>query len=337
MIPKGNFFFSHSYIKITLKTSAILLCTFMFIGMSHCKDKPKKKKKNKQDQTNTVSSKVLFGPVIESKVYKLLKDYDHHDKFEASGLAIRDGYIYIVFDNRYQIAKIDETLPQNSIKNSLLGTGDGNSNYEGITYKEGNNTPWYIVEETAAKNDQWVPRYNIYDNLFTSSTQQWSDVQFDSENKNKGFEGIAYIQRNGKDYILCLVEGTGQIMVMKQQENSWIKIAEFTIPVTFNDYSEIALFNNKIAVTSQKDAKLWIGELDNKNWAVNNEIGVVYDFPKGNDEGELDKGDNILYANIEGVAFLNDSIIVTCTDKASDKQASYQSIKDQSVQIFRLR
>ncbi|MBI3235424.1 MAG: SdiA-regulated domain-containing protein [Bacteroidetes bacterium] len=335
MASKGNYFFYQSYIKFTFKTLGILLFTFMFIGMSQCKHKSRKKKKKTYESVS--ASKVLFGPISESKVYKLLKDYDHHDKFEASGLAIRDGYIYIVFDNLYQIAKIDETLPQNSLKNSLVGAGDGNSNFEGITYKEGKNTQWYIVEETAANNDQWIPRFNIYNDQFTSSTQQWSDVIFDSDNKNKGFEGIAYTQRNDKDYILSLVEGTGQIMVMQQHENSWIKIAEFTIPATFNDYSEIALYKNKIAVTSQKDAKLWIGELDHKNWSVVASSGVVYDFPKGNEAGELGKGNHILYANIEGIAFLNDSTIVTCTDKASDKQPSYQSIKDQSVQIFRLR
>ncbi|MDZ4758405.1 MAG: hypothetical protein SGJ10_09760 [Bacteroidota bacterium] len=48
-------------------------------------------------------------------------------------------------------------------------------------------------------------------------------------------------------------------------------------------------------------------------------------------------GNYTIYGNMEGVSFINDSTIVTCSDKASGSQPRYQTYKDQSVQIFRLR
>src|SRR5690242_16312313 len=79
---------------------------------------------------------VLAAPVAEAKIYKLLKGYDSNDDFEASGVYYLDGYFYVVCDNRYKIAKIKSTLPENSSDNSLLSSGSGSSNFEGITYDD---------------------------------------------------------------------------------------------------------------------------------------------------------------------------------------------------------
>ena len=81
---------------------------------------------------------------------------------------------------------------------------------------------------------------------------------------------------------------------------------------------------------------LWVGTLSSTSWATIGS-GTVYQFPKGSSAGVVGAGSNVLYGNVEGVSFINDSTIVTCTDKASNSQPSYQSYKDQSIQIFKLR
>lgn len=68
---------------------------------------------------------VLGVPVGEAKVYKLIPGYDSDDDFEASGVQYLNGYFYVVFDNRFKIAKIKSTLPINSSGNTLLSSGSG--------------------------------------------------------------------------------------------------------------------------------------------------------------------------------------------------------------------
>jgi hypothetical protein len=288
------------------------------------------------DTTKVVASKTLFGPLLESKVYKLLSGYNSKDDFEASSVYVQGNYFYVVFDNRYPIGKFLNTLPVNSSANSLLSSGSGSSNFEGITYDNYGTPHWYVVEECVKKNNAWYPRIREYTDTMAYQSSQWTDYGFDANNNNKAFEGITYVRRNGNDYLLSIVEGTGVIAVMQQSGNAWIKIAEFHLPVTFSDYSDITIFGDKLAVCSQEDALLWVGHLSTTDWNTTG-TWTVYDFPKGSDGGVVGAGTCCLYANVEGVSFIDDSTIVTVTDKASSNQASYQSYKDQSVQVFRLR
>lgn len=49
----------------------------------------------------------------------------------------------------------------------------------------------------------------------------WADYTFSDANKNKGFEGIAWVNRGGEDYLLGLVEGTSKIPVLKKNSSKW--------------------------------------------------------------------------------------------------------------------
>ncbi len=279
---------------------------------------------------------MLGAPVAEAKVYKLLQGYNSGDNFEASGVHYLNGYFYIVFDNRYKIAKIKSTLPENSSQNSLLSSGSGDSGFEGIAY-DNNNTPnFFVVEEAVSHNGSYQPRIREYDASMNYQSNMWADYYFTSSNSNKGFEGIAWVFRNGNDYILGLVEGTGVIPVLQKTGSGWIKIAEITLPssVTFNDYSDIAVYGNKVAITSQEDSQLWIGTLSSTSWSITG--GTAYEFPKGSSAGVVGAGSNTLYGNIEGVSFISDTQIVVVSDKAKSDQPSYQQYKDQSVHIFNL-
>lgn len=278
----------------------------------------------------------LAAPVAEAKIYKLMPGYDKKDKFEASGVYYQDGYFYVACDNLYKIAKIKSTLPENSSNNSMLSSGSGDSGFEGITY-DNNNTPnFFVVEEAVQSGSVYHPRIREYNASMVFQSSMWAQYDFTSSNSNKGFEGIAWVFRNGEDYLLGLVEGTGKIPVLHRTSSQWEKVAEITLPssVTFNDYSDIAIYGNKVAITSQEDAQLWIGTLSATSWSITG--GTAYNFPKGNSSGVVGAGSNVLYGNIEGVSFINANQIVVVSDKAKDDQPSYQQYKDQSIHIFNL-
>lgn len=284
------------------------------------------------------ATKVAYGPLQEAKCYKLFNGYNSSDDFEASGIYALGSYYYVVFDNRFKIGQVLSSLPINSSANSLVGSGSGSSNFEGIAYDNYGTPNWYVGIETEKNGSSYYPKIREYDLSLNYQSASWTDVAFSSANSNKGFEGIAYIRRNSQDYLLGLVEGTGKICVMLQNGSSWTKVAEFYVPAIFTDYSDIALYGNKLAVLSQEDARVWVGTLSSTSWAVTGN-STVYTFPTGDSNGNVGAvyGTKVLYANMEGVSFINDSTIVTCTDKADSSQPSYQQYKEQSIQTWKLR
>ena len=282
---------------------------------------------------------ILCAPVAEAKIYKLLKGYSSSDNFEASGVYFLDGYFYVACDNMQKIVKIKNTLPINSTQNSLLSTGSpgsGSSNFEGITYDSHGTPNWFVVEESALNGSSYQPRIYEYNTTFNYQSRMWAEYDFTSANHNKAFEGIAWVYRGGDDYLLGLVEGTGVIVVLKKTSTDWSFITTIALPlsVTFSDYSDICLYGNKVAITSQQDGQLWVGTLSETTWSITG--GTAYEFPHGSETGIIGGGDLQLYGNIEGVSFINDHQIVVVSDKADVSQPDYQKIKDQSIHIFNL-
>ena len=291
----------------------------------------------KSGATSRISGATVLGaPVAEAKVYKLIPDYDSDDDFEASGVQYLNGYFYVVFDNRFKIGKIKSTLPVNSSSNKLLSSGSGDSGFEAITYDNNNTANFFVAEEAVAHNGAYSPRIREYDADMNYQNSLWAEYTFSEANKNKGFEGIAWLFRDGNDYILGLVEGTGKIPVLKKTSSKWEFVTEITLPssVTFDDYSDITLHGNKIAITSQEDGQIWVGTLSATSWSITG--GTAYELPKGSSSGVVGAGTNMLYGNIEGISFITDNQIVLVSDKVKDDQPAYQKYKDQSVHIFNL-
>lgn len=280
---------------------------------------------------------VLGAPVAEAKLYKLLPGYKSSDVFEASGIQYLNGYFYVVCDNMQKIAKIKSTLPLNSSLNALVSTsspGSGSSDYEGITY-DSNGTPnFFVVEEAVSNSGTYQPRISELNASLSYQNRMWAAYTFSSSNSNKGFEGIAWVYRNGEDYLLGLVEGTGKIAVLQKTSNGWELITEITLPnsVTFTDYSDIAVYGDQVAITSQEDGQLWLGTLSSSSWSITG--GSAYTFPLGNSSGVIGSGSNPLYGNVEGVTFISSTQIAICSDKRGGSQPSYQSYKEQTVSIF---
>ncbi|KAH8741168.1 hypothetical protein FG386_000075 [Cryptosporidium ryanae] len=190
---------------------------------------------------------------------------------------------------------------------------------------------------------------------------------------NKGFEGAVGLRtRSGEFYLLGLCEGNycmgeskgeeygnGRLILMKKvyielgndkdEERSlelvnlnsrciWKSVRMINIPkeANFQDYSSIDIRGNKVAVTSQEDSSLWIGEinygdgefLDPEKFELLPN-GKVFYFPR-------DHACDFKYCNIEGVSFISDNLIATVSDKMkkNNRQSPKCIHKDQSIHIF---
>ncbi|NDC42468.1 MAG: hypothetical protein EBZ77_13130, partial [Chitinophagia bacterium] len=283
------------------------------------------------------SATTLSTAIAEEKIYKLLPGYNSSDDFEASGVYYESGYFYVVFDNRYKIAKIKSTLPINSSSNTLLSSGSGSSNFEGITY-DNNGTPnFFVVEESVSRGSGvYQPRIREYDASMSYQNDKWCQYYFNSSNNNKAFEGIAWVYRGGEDYILGLVEGTGKIPVLKKTSSQWQLVDSITLPssVTFTDYSDIAIYGNKVAITSQEDGQIWVGTLSSSSWSITG--GTAYNMPYGSSSGVAGSGSYQIYGNIEGITFISSTQVAIVSDKYSSSQPSYQQYKTEMISIFNL-
>ncbi len=280
----------------------------------------------------------LAAPIAEAKFYKLFPGYDHTDDFEGSGVKVQGSYFYAVFDNRYKIGKIKNTLPINSSQNSLLSSGSGNSNFEGITYDSYSTPNYYVVDENESHNGAYSPKIYEYDENMNLQNTAWAPYSFPSSLSNKGFEGLTWIRRTNDDYLLGLCESSGIIVVMKQDGNNWDLVTTFNMPSNtgMTDFADIDISSDlHVAVVSQESSKLWIGQLSSTTWSFVDE-GVVYDFPTGDQSGNVGAGSYVIYANVEGVSWISSTQVVCASDKAKSDQPSYQTYKDQSIHIFNI-
>ena len=288
--------------------------------------------------TSSITTYNLSAPTAEAKFYKLFPGYDHTDDFEGSGVKIVGNYFYAVFDNRLKVGKILSSLPINSSSNTLVSSGSGSSNFEGITYDNYNTPNFYVVDENESHNGAYSPKINEYDANMNIQSTAWAPYSFTSADKNKGFEGLVWIRRNSTDYLLGLCERTGVIVVMAQNGSNWDLVTTISMPTGtgMTDFSDIDISaSGRVAVTSQESSKLWIGQLNSTTWSFV-DAGVVYNFPTGDSNGNVGAGSYVIYGNVEGVSFITDIQVVIASDKAGSDQPSYQSFKDQSIHIFNL-
>lgn len=229
---------------------------------------------------------------------------------------------------------------------------------ESIKFKKGEHSlvqPGYhaIIEELrindGGDNGAEILTYSVIDAC---------PSEFAFETDNKGLEGAVGMidKQSGELYMLGLCEandcrlshqdrpGNGKIVVMQKFKTDgddcvWRTIKLLSIPLTanFHDYSAIALAETGVvAITSQEDSKIWIGELLNtdsiKDIAFDNSVGHVYSYPVS-----LSNCSHI-YCNVEGVHFLSGGLLIGVEDKMKSRgRQSYSCFeKDQSIHLFAL-
>jgi hypothetical protein len=278
----------------------------------------------------------------ERKICDLVRCEESSKRWEASGILAKDGRYFVVFDDRAEIACISANLQAND-QNAMCGTAYRNSGYEGITYNADKKRFYLLVEARKQSKGCYHALIVEYDDKFQYVKNRPADFTFESD--NKGFEAITHVRRDGKDYLLALCEGNwckcgkkgrtpggGRVHVFQKKRKYWEHIREIALPhsLPFVDYSGMSLDNGRLAVVSQENSMLWVGQFNTKDWTWRDE-GQIYEFPRS-DDGE------ILYGNIEGVAWIAPSRIVAVSDrrKKSSQPDKRLSDKDQSLHVFEI-
>ena len=295
----------------------------------------------------------------ESKITALMAESEADDRLEASGVYALDGRYYVVFDNQDVIAVIDDRSW------SATGPGDIDLNRfveaakeaEGITYQP-EARQWLLVEEErlrlkkkeVAKDKRKHVNRNarIYAYRLPAGSDELEEIEkpwlpYNFQRENKGFEGLTWVRKGGKDHLLALCEGNdcdgksvgqqpgnGRIKVFTREDEEMRYQASIDLPrsLPFVDFSGIDIRDGVLAVVSQETSALWVGRLDAATWRVQGE-GEILEFPKTADGA-------VGYCNVEGVSWIDDSTLVVVSDAKKKEQLLPCSAKEQSIHVFRL-
>jgi hypothetical protein len=278
--------------------------------------------------------------VRENKICDLIECDQPTNRWEASGVLVKDGCCFVVFDDRTEIGRFSDDLQPHST-NGLFGLAHADFGYEGITYNAAKKRYYLLVE--ARKHARKCYRALIveYDDEFKYLKERPVDFPFKSS--NKGFVAVAHVRRNNQDYLLALCEGNkckcgskgrtpggGRVQVFEKKKRRWAHSDTIALPTTlpFVDYSGMSIDHGRVAIVSQVNSMLWVGQFDEADWSWR-DAGQLYEFPRSD-------GGIIRYGNIEGVYWISPTRVVTVSDrrKKSNQPDKSLSEKDQSVHIF---
>ena len=141
--------------------------------------------------------------ILERKICDLVFCDPPTKRWEASGVLVKDGHYFVVFDNRTEIARVaDDLLPNDT--NGLLGMVQAKYGFEGITYNGAKQRFYLLVE--ARKHAKGAYKALIVECDHDFKYVKDRPVNFPFESRNKGFEAIVHLRRNSKDYLLAFVK-----------------------------------------------------------------------------------------------------------------------------------
>jgi hypothetical protein len=278
--------------------------------------------------------------VTECKIGDLMPCNEPAKRWEASGVLLKAGHFFVVFDNRTEIGRISDDLRPNPA-NGLFGVAHAEVGYEGIAYNATKQRFYLLVEARKRARKRYHALIVEYDDEFKYRKTKPLDFTFSSS--NKGFEAVAHVHRDQQDYLLALCEGNkckcgskgrkpggGRVQVFEKRKRRWAHSATIALPssVPFADYSGMSLGHGRVAIVSQVNSMLWVGQFDEAGWTWR-DAGQLYDFPRSDDGA-------IRYGNIEGVAWISPTRIVTVSDRRKRKSQPDERLSetDQSVHIF---
>jgi hypothetical protein len=278
--------------------------------------------------------------VGESKIRDLITGEQETKRWEASGVLIKGEHIYVVFDDRTDVVRFSSDL-QRQDGNGLFCIGHADYGFEGIAYNAAMQRFYLLVEARKHAKGSYRAVIVECDDEFHYLKERPAEFTFESG--NKGFEAVSHVRRDEQDYLLGLCEGNkckcgskgrkpggGRVQLFEKKKKRWAHAGTIELPTTvpFVDYSGMSIADGRVAVVSQVNSMLWVGEFDEAGWTWRDE-GQLFEFPRFDDGA-------IQYGNIEGVSWISPTRIVTVSDrrKKKDQPDERLSEKDQSVHIF---
>ncbi|GHO99297.1 hypothetical protein KSF_093450 [Reticulibacter mediterranei] len=275
----------------------------------------------------------------EAKISELLPGIADQ-RFEASGVVARDGWFYVIFDNSTNIGCIKDGLRATEGNHLIEQNQGAAAGYEDIAYDPITNR-FYLLIEVLPHFGNLVAKVEEYDEQFRYISSGWLDFPLD--HPNKGLEGLTCIHQAGQTYLLGICEGNkcrggaagrkpggGRIQIFRKDQDRWDHMGTMKLPKSlwFEDYSCLAVVDDRIAVVSQASSAAWIGRFSPSSWEVVDE-GSVYRFP-------LDDKGKVLYCNIEGISRVDAARFVVVSDKAKVKEQSKRCCaKEMSIHVFK--
>ena len=270
--------------------------------------------------------------VQEKKIEKLLSNALDH--YEASGVTVAGGQLYVVFDDATAIAVIDTALNK-----GMLGPGNRTpSQYEAISATDDGR--FYVIIETFSEDDT-RGQVVALDSRTAVVSAAFTNTSF--PDYNQGFESVAWLRASGTEYLLALCEnnacadeavdpGQGRVQLLALEGGVWATRLVLPLPsnVTFDNYSDLALLDNgdgsyRAAVLSRKSSALWIGTLTTDPWVFASP-GEFYSFPLRDGERS--------YCSLEGVTFLGPRSLALVSDTSDgDKPCNTE---EESIHLFQL-
>jgi hypothetical protein len=230
--------------------------------------------------------------VSERKLTELLPVPRNGSVLEASGVVVKDRLYYVVFDNIRRIAQVEARLVPGSADHAWVGRLRAGEGYEDIAYSPDTRRFYALIEAEKHPDGTYKAIIEEYDAQYRYKGRRWVSVPF--EKRNRGFEGLTAVRSNGVDYLLALCEGNegragarghtpggGRIHLLQKSGQAWASVAQINLPTSldFKDYSALALRGDRLAVVSQKSARMWIGTLRQSNWTISGD-GRTFDFPR---------------------------------------------------------
>lgn len=272
----------------------------------------------------------------EVKFKRLIRRRKGIKRFEASGIVYGGDAFAVVFDSIDRIAIVSRKGEE--FEQASLGPSLGRTGFEGIAIDPRSNNHILLIEEGASDGDTHQSALLTLDETSREASLQQLEHRFN--NPNKGYEAIVVQQASEQVYLLALREAPeerehredtiGVVDVYEQRESEWQLKRMLEVPEShlMKDFAAMSLSGDRLAIASQESSRLWLGRIEVENWTLHHERTLG--FPR------TTKG-KVKYGNIEGVAFLGESRLVTVSDKRKKRQPKRVRKHDQSIQVFEIR
>lgn len=178
--------------------------------------------------------------VREQKLYKLIPGKKKNDRLEASGVAlVDDSTAAVIFDSLNLVARVDISLEPRE-NDRLFAAPSLAEGFEDIAIDHEGRHVFCLIETMEDTDGKFRGFVSEYDHDFRF--QRCARLETEFESPNKGFEGLAYLRRGGKEYLFAMCEdnlctdaktGGGRIQAFTRTcEGNWAWSHEVALPDT---------------------------------------------------------------------------------------------------------